>query len=167
MGFVRLLTCAVALVAPLSAEIALRTSAAPHGGPVQLFPVRQVHSSGMIFSGTVLTVAHLSSPGSPGITQIKFKVESAMRGTRRGQILRVREWDGLWNLGERYDIGQRVLLFLYPNSKLGFTSPVGGALGRYQIDKSGHVLVHEGSSPRPRPIQLRSFAAAIKRAARN
>jgi len=88
-----------------------------------------------------------------------------MRGRRRGQILRVREWDGLWNFGERYDIGQRVLLFLYPNSKLGLTrSPVGGALERYQIDKSGHVLVHDDSSPRgPRPIQLRSFAAAIKR----
>jgi len=166
MRFYQLAVCAVAITAPLSAEIALRVPA-PTAAPPQLFSPKQIRSSGMIFSGTVLTVAHLSSPGSPGITQIKFKVESAMRGTRRGQILRVREWDGLWNLGERYDIGQRVLLFLYPNSKLGFTSPVGGALGRYQIDKSGHVLVHEGSSPRPRPIQLRSFAAAIKRAARN
>ena len=164
MGFFRLLTCALALVAPLSAEIALRAPA-PTAAPPQLFSPKQMRSSGMIFSGTVLTVAHLSSPGSPGITQIKFKVESAMRGTRRGQILRVREWE--WNFGERYDIGQRVLLFLYPNSKLGLTSPVGGGLGRYQIDKPGHVLVHEGSSPRPRPIQLRSFAAAIQRAARN
>jgi hypothetical protein len=166
MGFVRLVTCALALVAPLSAEIAL-TAPAPTTAPPQLFSPKQMRSSGMIFSGTVLTVAHLSSPGSPGITQIKFKVESAMRGRRRGQILRVREWDGLWNFGERYDIGQRVLLFLYPNSKLGLTSPVGGALGRYQIDNSGHVLVHDGSSPRSRPIPLRSFAAAIKRAARN
>ena len=166
MRFYQLAVCAVAITAPLSAEIALRVPA-PTAAPPQLFSPKQIRSSGMIFSGTVLTVAHLSSPGSPGITQIKFKVESAMRGTRRGQILRVHEWDGLWNFGERYDIGQRVLLFLYPNSKLGLTSPVGGALGRYRIDKSGHVLVHDDSSPRPRPIQLRSFAAAIKRAARN
>lgn len=166
MGFFRVAVFAIVLVAPLSAEIALRAPA-PHSGPAQLFPVRLVRNSGMIFSGTVLSVAHLSTPNSPGITQITFRIETAMRGTRRGQILRVREWDGLWNFGERYDIGQRVLLFLYPNSKLGLTSPVGGALGRYQIDKSGHVLVHDGSSSRPRPIQLRSFAGAIKRAARN
>ena len=34
--------------------------------------------------------------------QITFRVEQAMRGTRAGQILTIREWAGLWNSGERY-----------------------------------------------------------------
>ena len=75
--------------APIAAPLpppAIAPMTAPTAAPPQLFSPKQMRSSGMIFSGTVLTVAHLSSPGSPGITQIKFKVESAMRGTRRGQI---------------------------------------------------------------------------------
>jgi hypothetical protein len=166
MAFFRLLCCVLALTASLSAEIGMRTPA-PRTGLPRLFSPKQVRSAGMIFSGTVLNVAHLSAPTSPPITQITFKVESAIRGTRSGQILRVREWDGLWNLGEHYNVGQHVLLFLYPSSKLGLTSPVAGALGRYQMDRSGHVIVHDGSSARPRLIDLRTFTAAIRRAVRN
>ena len=99
-------------------EIALRTSA-PKSAPPQLFSPKQVHSSGMIFSGTVLGVTHISALSSAGITQITFKVESAMRGTRRGQILQVREWEALWNSGERYNIGQRVFLFFICQQQVG------------------------------------------------
>src|ERR1044071_7019730 len=110
MRLLQFLSSMLVLVVPLSAEIALRTSA-PKSAPPQLFSPKQVHSSGVIFSGTVLGVTHISALSSAGITQITFKVESAMRGTRRGQILQVREWEALWNSGERYNIGQRVFLF--------------------------------------------------------
>jgi hypothetical protein len=53
----------------------------------------------------------------------------------------VREWAGLWEAGERYRAGERVLLYLYPPSKLGLTSPVGGRLGRYQIGHDGLVTL--------------------------
>jgi hypothetical protein len=45
----------------------------------------------MIFSGTGLSIAHVSAPGSLAMTQITFKVENAMRGTRSVQIVRVDE----------------------------------------------------------------------------
>jgi hypothetical protein len=124
-----------------------------------------VRNSGLIFSGTAVKVEHLQPAGSPGITQITFRVESAIRGVRHGQIVKVREWEGLWSTGERYRAGERVLLFLYPNSKLGLTSPVGGTLGRYRVDNTGRVLVKGNPGARPKPVTVRNFVAAMRRGA--
>jgi hypothetical protein len=98
-------------------------------------------SSGYIFAGTVQSVAHVSPSGTTGIasTQITFHVDRAIRGVRNGQTLVIREWAGLWQSGERYRAGERLLLFLYPPSKLGFTSPVGGPMGRFVVDQGLHV----------------------------
>jgi hypothetical protein len=119
----------------------------------------------MVFAGTVIKVEHFSSTNAPGVTKVSFRVETAIRGTRRGQILKINEWEGLWNSGERYQVGERVLLFLYPKSRLGLTSPVGGALGRYRFDDAGRVLM-QGTTGRPRPVRLQDLAAAVRRAAR-
>ena len=118
-----------------------------------------VRSSGMIFAGVVLQVRRSDS----GATQITFRVETAIRGVRREQTVRISEWNGLWNSGERYVTGERVMLFLYPQSKLGLTSPVGGTTGRYSVNAAGQVVV-----PAPlngtHPVPLKTFKAAITRA---
>jgi hypothetical protein len=118
-------------------------------------------ASGMIFSGEVLQVLPAANGG--GSTQITFRVESAIRGVRRAQIIRVSEWGGLWSNGERYTKGEHVLLFLYPRSKLGFTSPVGGRQGRFALDAAGRVLAGDGRSS-PRPVPLKIVKAQIARA---
>jgi len=74
--------------------------------------------------------------------RITFRVEQAIRGVRTGQMLVIREWAGLWESGERYRTGERVLLFLYSPSKLGLTSPVGGPLGRFAMDSNGRVILN-------------------------
>src|SRR5579863_4177879 len=102
--------------------------------------------AGIIFSGRVTSIGQ--SAGLPGYetasTTITFQVEQAMRGASPGQSLTIHEWAGLWSSGERYRVGERVLLFLYPPSKLGLTSPVSGGLGRFAMDSRGTVL----TSPR-------------------
>jgi hypothetical protein len=65
-----------------------------------------------------------------------------MRGTTPGASLTIREWAGLWTSGERYRVGERVLLFLYSPSKLGLTSPVAGALGRFGMDSQGRIVMN-------------------------
>jgi hypothetical protein len=124
--------------------------------------------AGMIFSGTAIRVEHLSadSPGTVATTRITFRVQTAIRGVRVGQVIAIREWDGLWNSGERYRPGERVLLFLFPKSQLGLTSPVGGRMGRFRVDDAGRVEVPSdlGGGGRPKPIQLRTLAAEIRRA---
>jgi hypothetical protein len=158
MRFIWLFAVALATSAPLCAETQLGTSIR---SDVPSRPA--VRSSGLIFSGTVVKIDHLKPAGSPGITQITFRVESAIRGVRQGQVIKIREWEGRWSTSEQYRAGERVLLFLYPNSKLGLTSPVGGALGRYQVDKTGQVLVR-GPGARPKPVSVRNFVAAMRRA---
>ena len=123
---------------------------------------RIARHSGMVFSGVVTQVQRSAS--ATGTTQITFRVENALRGVRRGQVVTIREWSGLWNNGERYVTGERVLLFLYPKSKLGLTSPVGGKAGRYAVDSAGRVLVESPQLVRARPVPLRTIKAQITKA---
>jgi hypothetical protein len=82
-----------------------------------------------------------SAPDSVDTVEISFQVERAVRGVRAGQVLTIQEWAGLWVGSERYRVGQRMLLVLYSPSKLGLTSPVGGAEGRFLVDKSATVAL--------------------------
>jgi hypothetical protein len=152
----RLLVLLVLTALPLSAE--------PKNLLVPQLPnwERMAVDSGMVFSGVVTLVRR--SATLPGTTQITFRVENAIRGVRRGQIVTIREWSGLWNTGERYVNGERVLLFLYPKSKLGLTSPVGGKLGRYAVDSAGRVLIGSPGTISVRPVPLRTVKAQILKA---
>lgn len=109
--------------------------------PLQQNLFRQlIHSAGSIFVGRVIAVG----PGLPPIsersaTAITFQIEHAMLGTSAGTTLTIHEWRGLWDRGERYRVGERVLLFLYPQSKLGFTSPIAGTLGRFAVNSQDQI----------------------------
>jgi hypothetical protein len=99
-------------------------------------------SAGYIFAGTVKSIARAAPIKNDVATvQINFHVDLGMRGVQTGQALTIREWAGLWASGERYRVGERVLLFLYPPSKLGLTSPVQGSMGRFTIGSDGRVGV--------------------------
>lgn len=99
--------------------------------------------SSYIFAGTVLTVERvaLKSDSELPTVKITFQVNQAIRGVRAKQILTIKEWAALWESGERYRPGERVLLFLHGTSKLGLTSPVSGSFGRFQLDRNGSVLL--------------------------
>ena len=100
-------------------------------------------AAGIIFSGTVSSVSRapeVSGRATPTLA-ITFRVEQGIRGAASGQDLTVFQWIGLWNTGQRYRAGDHVLLFLYPPSKLGLTSCVGGSTGRFAVDGLGNVLL--------------------------
>lgn len=114
--------------------------------PVEPGPVifsQLVRAAGIIFSGHVTSIGR--TPSSPGraraSTTVTFLVERAMRGASAGHSLTIHEWAGLWSSGERYHVGEHVLLFLYSPSKLGLTSPVAGALGRFAVDSQGRIVL--------------------------
>jgi hypothetical protein len=106
---------------------------------------QMTRAAGIIFSGSVTSILRI--PSSSGLhaasTTVTFRVEHAIRGTSPGQNLTIQEWAGLWPRGERYRIGERVLLFLYAPSKLGLTSPVAGVSGRFAMDSQGKILLGE------------------------
>ena len=112
-------------------------------------------AAGTIFSGTVTQIER--RPATPGQTVetvvITFHIENAIRGVTPGEDLSISQWIGLWSSGERYHVGERLLLFLYPRSKLGLTSCVAGPMGRFNIDAWGRVLL---SAPQLSVFRTRS-----------
>jgi hypothetical protein len=108
------------------------------------FP-QMAHAAGIIFSGTVTAIARSPARGAPSqsvkTVLITFHIDQAIRGATPGQDLTIHQWMGAWTSGQRYRVGEHVLLFLYPLSKLGLTSCVGGTLGRFALDPAGRVLL--------------------------
>ena len=95
--------------------------------------------AGIIFSGTVQKIepAASAAPGDIGWVRITFLVTDALRGATPGKPLTFSEWDGLWTSGDRYRVGEDLLLFLYPPSgDLGLTTTVAGARGRIALANS-------------------------------
>jgi hypothetical protein len=68
---------------------------------------------------------------------LSFRVDEPIAGVERGQILTIREWAGAWSMHRPMSRGEHILIFLYPPSRLGLTSPVGGSLGQIALDPSG------------------------------
>ncbi len=147
----------------------------PPGAPPGIgFPLI-ARAAGTIFSGTVTSVARRSATaGQPVETiAITFHIENAIRGATPGEDFTISQWIGLWSGGQRYRVGERVLLFLYPPSKLRLTSCVAGGMGRFQIDRWGRVLLSAQhlSAFRTDPVlggksrvRFRDFALAVRRA---
>jgi len=128
-----------------------------------------------IFSGTVTAIErHPATHGQPIETvAITFHVENAIRGTTPGSDLTISQWIGLWSGGQRYRVGERVLLFLYPLSKLGLTSCVAWPTGRFNVDGQGRILLSAQHlvSFRKDPVlggkshaRFSDFALAVRRA---
>jgi len=132
-------------------------------------------AAGAIFSGTVVSITrHPATQGQAVETvAITFHVENAIRGATPGEDLTISQWIGLWSGGQRYRAGERVLLFLYPSSKLGLTSCVAGGMGRFTVDPWGRVLLSAQhlSAFRRDPVLggksrvlVSDFALAVRRA---
>ena len=146
-----------------------RNSTASSGFP------QLVHSAATIFSGTVTRVQPRPANAGQSVATvaITFHIENAILGTVQDRDFTISEWMGLWSSGQRYRVGERVLLFLYPRSKLGLTSSVAGAMGRFTVDTQGGVLLSplHMSAFRTHPVvggksrlRLSDFALAVKQA---
>ncbi len=112
--------------------------------PVRIGLPQITRAAGTIFSGSVTAIASVPSSSSQvEAVSISFHVDRAIRGVTPGQNLTIFQWIGLWSGGQRYRVGEHVVLFLYPPSKLGLTSCVGGPLGRFSIDSLNQIALSE------------------------
>jgi hypothetical protein len=133
--------------------------------------------AGYIFAGRVQAVRYVPPTARSQVAtmQITFRIEQGLKGVRTGKTFTIREWVGAWNAGARYRVGERMALFLYPPSRLGLTSPVGGERGRFVLDRRGQVLLgmeraelfsemsgrQHGARDR---VRLREFVSGVRRA---
>jgi hypothetical protein len=121
-------------------------------------------------SPTAPTQPAISARPYPGPTpsiQLTFRVDQAIAGVEPGQILTIHEWAGAWSMHRPMFKGQHILLFLYPPSRLGLTSPVGGSLGQIFLDQTGNnvsqdafALKSSALAPQPRTSSPPSRASA-------
>jgi hypothetical protein len=107
--------------------------------------------AGMIFAGTVLasappaTTIDRAVPASIPAVELSFRVDEPIAGVKRGQVVTIHEWTGAMDRQRLMVKGQRILILLYPPSRLGLTSPVGGSLGQVALDASGKNVSRLGS----------------------
>jgi hypothetical protein len=135
--------------------------------------------AGMIFAGTVLATAPQTvtaqtaptdrlAPGTTPSIHLSFRVDRAIAGVEPGQIVTIREWAGAGAMQRPMRQGQHILIFLYPPSRLGFTSSVGGSMGQVALDPSGQNVSEsrQGSAPVGPAVSVVQLERAI-RSARN
>ncbi|MGB9197354.1 MAG: hypothetical protein WCB53_10585 [Terriglobales bacterium] len=130
--------------------------------------------AGIIFSGTLLTSRGLPSndPSLPAnaalnssFIELRFRIERPIAGVEPGKVLTIREWTGALSRQLPLHPGEHVLLFLYPPSRLGLTSPVGGGRGQIRLDSSGQNIAQLTASS-PEEITTRSQPEQSRRALR-
>jgi hypothetical protein len=146
----RLHTLALSLVIFFLAAIAISAELPlPPKEPVMPNLPQLARRSGYIFSGTVKSVERITpaSANAVPVVRIIFHVDKGYLGVRSGQDLPVQEYAGLWQAGQTYRRGERILLFLYPPSKLGLTSTIGGMSGRFAVEPGGIIVVDPGCIP--------------------
>jgi hypothetical protein len=90
--------------------------------------------AGVIFAGQVVAVRRYDGVnGATGVVEIDFVVDDAICGVA-GNSFTLREWAGLWPMGdEPFRVGQRYLMLLHRPGPAGLSSPVGGADGAIPI----------------------------------
>jgi hypothetical protein len=109
-------------------------------------------AAGMVFAGTVLGAAQPATQNQAiPMIEVKFRVDRAIAGVHQGEVLTIREWADAWSRQRELRPGQRVLLFMYPPSRLGLTSPVGGPLGQIALSGNGDSVAPPAQVPAVSP----------------
>ena len=92
----------------------------------------------VIFRGTVIALEPVPTPpDGVGAMRVRFRVDEGFRGAQTGQLFTLTEWQGLWSSGDRYRVGEPLLLYLYaPASASGLASPVSGYAGLISLAPS-------------------------------
>lgn len=86
--------------------------------------------AGKIFVGRTVGVEPFLDEGGLPSTYLRFRVITGLKGTRNGEGVFVKIYGT--EASSRFRIGTDTLLFLYPESSLGFTSPVGAGQGCFE-----------------------------------
>jgi hypothetical protein len=120
--------------------------------------------AGKVFYGKCLDVSVELDENNIPSTYARFQVVQGVKGTFDGEellvkfhgaqreALKVREGESaivplktMTLSSKAYLPGVDYLLFLYPESSLGFTSPIGGGQGRFEVLPDKSVLNHLGN----------------------
>ena len=99
-------------------------------------------ASDRIFTGNCVKVEELDDPESRlPVAKYTFRVIEGIKGISKKEIS-FKQWRPAVR-DITFDKGKKYILFLYPNSERGLTSPVGLLQGHFQVDTKGLVRKKE------------------------
>lgn len=102
-----------------------------------------VHASNRIFSGHCTKVEEFDDSESRlPVVKYTFKVVEGIKGIGKKKEITFKQWKpSVRDIG--FDKGKKYIMFLYPNSERGLTSPVGLLQGHFQVDNKGLIIKKE------------------------
>lgn len=101
-------------------------------------------AAGKIFTGVCTDIEEIENDSEANLPVIKykFKITENIKGVREKEEIAFKQWQPTVK-GTGYEMGKKYILFLYPESDRGLTSPVGLSQGLFKIEKKGFINVKE------------------------
>ena len=95
------------------------------------------NSADRIFTGVCEKIEEIEKDPVSNLTVIKytFKITESVKGINSDEIT-FNQWKPT-TVDAGYVIGEKYVVFLYPNSRIGLTSPVGFMQGKFLVEKKG------------------------------
>lgn len=156
LSFVVLLLGCTTALAPSSPAAMADPPAPPAQSIIQPADADLSAHAAVIFRGTVVSVEPVPTPpDGVGTMRVRFRVDEGFRGVQADQLFTLTEWQGLWTAGDRYRVGEPLLLYLYaPAPSSGLASPVSGYAGRISLAPSASpplagLTAFEPAEPNP------------------
>ena len=92
-------------------------------------------SADRIFSGVCLKKEAIKNdPSGVSVIKYTFNIAEGIKGVKDKTTISFKQWASLGS-DSTYTEGQKYLLFLYPDSRKGLTSPVGYLQGNFEVKK--------------------------------
>lgn len=97
-------------------------------------------ASDRIFTGTCTNVEETEEDPESKLPVFKytFKITESIKGLEDKEQVTFKQWKPTAK-DAGYEIGKKYILFLYPNSERGLTSPVGFLQGQFEVEKKGLI----------------------------
>ena len=97
-------------------------------------------ASDRIFAGICTNVEEIEEDSESKLPVFKytFNITEPIKGLQGKEEITFKQWKPTAN-GASYEAGKKYILFLYPNSERGLTSPVGFLQGQFEIQKKGFI----------------------------
>jgi hypothetical protein len=132
---------------------------------------RMSDRAAVVFVGQVTAVRRVDGGATgPGVVEVVFRVDQAVRGCAAGGTYVLREWAGLWAANDaRFRVGQRRLMMLHAPGPGGMSSPVGGMDGAIPVHGVGKAVWSANDSaatigtPAAEMVDLRWVGARLAR----
>ena len=101
-------------------------------------------ASNRIFTGTCTNVEEIEDDPESKLPVFKytFKINDAIKGLQGKEEITFKQWKPTAK-DAGYEVGNKYILFLYPDSERGLTSPVGFLQGQFEVERKGLIRKKE------------------------